>query len=259
MKKSNLLLVIILLAFKSYTQEKRIVIQGLIVSDSSALENIHIINSTTKKATISDSKGRFRISVKENDTITFSAVQFENKVIVITKKHIKNLSIFVSIKSAINQLSEVFIEKSENIAGSLGLPNADKKPLNKVENRLNYHTKASLPLAILATLLNKKGGIDDMFYIISGNRKKDRKLTKLREEDTYNVYTQQEIQKIRVHFKDVFFTETLKIPKQEIDYFIKYCTTKNIIYLFNKNRTLEVIDVLINESKPFLKKLENEE
>lgn len=259
MKKGSLLLVVILLAFKSYAQNKRIIIQGLIASDSSAVENIHIINSTTKKATISDFKGRFRISVKENDTITFSAVQFENKVINITKNHIKNLSIFVSIKSAVNELSEVLIEKSENIAGSLGLPNADKKPLNKLENRLNYHTKASLPLAILAVLLNKRGTISDMYYIISGKRKKDRKLTKLLEDDEYNLYTQQEIQKIRVHFKDVFFTETLKIPKQEIDYFIKYCTTKNIIYLFNKNRTLEVIDVFIKESKPFLKKLENEE
>lgn len=260
MKKSSLFLIIILLAFKSYTQEKRVFIVGKIIADSTSVEDIHIINKTTKKATTSDSKGRFRMPVKVNDTLLFSAVQFENKIIIINKVHIKNLSITVAIKSAVNQLSEVSIKKSKNIAKGLGLPNAGKKPLNNLENTLNAHTKASLPVAILAAILNKRGGINDMFYIISGNRKKDRKLSKLIDSDKFNLYQSQQIQEIKKQYKEVFFTKTLKLPKVEIDYFIKFCDSKeDVVYLFSKNRHLEVIDIFIKESKPYLKNIENEE
>ena len=260
MKKGSLLLVIILLAFKSYAQEKSVTIVGNIISDSTSVESIHIINKTTKKATTSDFKGRFRMPVKVNDTLLFSAIQFENKIIIINKVHIKNLSIIVSIKSAVNQLSEVKIQKSKNIAGSLGLPNADKKPLNKLESRLNYHSKASMARVLLGILLSEKGNINDIYYITSGKRKKDRRLTKLIETDEFNLYQSQQIQEIRKHYKDVFFTETLKLPKEEIDFFIKYCDTKeDVIYLFSKNRDLEVVDIFIKESKPYLKLVENEE
>ena len=90
MKKNSLFLIIILIAFKSYTQQKSVTIVGNIISDSTSVENIHIINKTTKKATTSDFKGRFRMPVKVNDTLLFSAVQFENKIIIISNLIEKN-------------------------------------------------------------------------------------------------------------------------------------------------------------------------
>ena len=120
------------MAFNGLAQSKRIVIQGNIISDSASVENIHIINKTSNKATTSDFKGRFRIPVRVNDTIVFSAVHFENKTFIINKAHLKNETIAVSIKSAVNQLHEVKIQKSKNMAGSLGLRNANKKPLNNL-------------------------------------------------------------------------------------------------------------------------------
>ena len=260
MKNNFLLFFLLLVTFNGFTQSKRIVIQGNIISDSTSVENIHIINKTTKKATTSDFKGRFRMPVKINDTIIFSAVQFENKTIIINKTHIKNLSITVAIKSAVNQLSEVFIKKSKNIAKGLGLPNADKKPLNKLESRLNYHSKASIARVLLGILLREKGSINDIYYITSGKRKKDRKLTNLIESDKFSVYQFQQLQEIKKQYKEAFFTKTLKLPKEEIDYFIKFCDSKeDVVYLFSKKRDLEVIDIFIKESKPYLKKLENEE
>lgn len=259
-KKLLLFFFLFVMTFNGFTQKKRIEIQGNIISDSTSVENIHVINKTTKKATTSDYKGRFRIPVKMNDTLVFSSVQFENKTIIINKVHIKNLSIIVSIKSAVNQLSEVKIQKSKNIAGSLGLPNAEKKPLNKLESRLNYHSKASVARVLLGVLLREKGSINDIYYITSGKRKKDRKLTKLIENDKFDVYQSQQIQEIRKLYTDAFFTKTLKLPKEEIDFFIKFCDTKgDVIYLFSKHRDLEVIDLFIKESKYYLKQLKNEE
>ena len=246
------------MTFNGFTQSKRIDIQGNIISDSASVENIHIINKTIRKATTSDFKGRFRIPAKVNDTLQFSAVQFENKTIIINKVHIKNLSIIVSIKSAVNQLSEVILKKTENMAKSLGLPNADKKPLNKLESRLNYHSKASVARVLLGILLREKGSINDMYYITSGKRKKDRKLTKLIENDKFDVYQSKQIQEIRKHYTEFFFTKTLKLPKEEIDFFIKFCDTQgDVIYLFSMNRDIEVIDIFIKESERYLNKWNN--
>ncbi len=258
MRTSFILFCVILICFKVSAQDERLIINGKVSSDSTALENIHIINKTSRKATISDKNGVFQIPVKENDILLISSIQFKNELITINNMNVSTLTLFVKLKLKINSLDEVSVIKPENIAKGLGLPNAGKEPLNKLESRLNYHTKASLPLAILFTLLGNAGGIDDMYYIISGNRKKDRKLTALLEKDKFETFQQQQLQNIRIRLKDVFFTETLKIPIKEIDNFIKYCDTQDVFYLFSKNRTLEVIDIFVKESKPYLKITEDE-
>ena len=256
MRTNFILLFTTLACLKISAQDQRVMIDGQISNDSIPLENIHIINKNSRKATISDKDGMFRIPVKENDELLISSIQFKNKVIIVNNFNIKRLNIKIILEKEIKSLDEVTLEKRRNIAGDLGLPNADKKPLTKLESRLNAHTKASLPVAVLLTLIGGAGGIDNLYYIISGNRKKDRKLTALLENDKFESFQQQQLQNIRIRLKDVFFIETLKMPKEEIDSFIKYCDTQDIFYLFSKNRTLEVIDILIKESKPYLKSLE---
>ncbi len=253
--KSNLALGILLtfFCFKMSAQLKRVEISGKISGDSIALENIHIINKTSKKATTSNSNGNFRISVKENDELLISSIKYKNKVIHINNMHIKSLNILITLEKEIYSLDEVTIEKRRNIAGDLGLPNANKKPLTNLENRLNAHSKASLPLTILYSFIGGAGGIDNLYYIISGDRKKDRKLASLLQRDKIEAIEKQERQNIRIRLTDNFFTKTLKIPLKEIDNFIQFCDDKNIDYLLSKNRTLEVIDIFIKESPHFLK------
>ena len=53
--------------------------------------------------------------------------------------------------------------------------------------------------------------------------------------------------------------DILKIPKNEIDYFIEYCIPNGIIDLYIKERNLEIIDIFIKESETYLKELKNEE
>ncbi len=259
--KSNLVFyfLVVLVCLNVSAQQKRVRISGQISNDSIALENIHVINRTSKKATTSDKNGIFRIAVKENDELFISSIQFKNELIIINDLNISTLTVNILLKKEINSLDEVTLEKRQNIAKDLGLPNAGKKPLTKLESRLNAHTKASLPVAILLTLIGGAGGIDNLYYIMSGNRKKDRKLTNLLQRDKIEAFEQQQLQNIRSHLTDMFFTKTLKIPVKEIDNFILHCDSQDVLYLFGKNRKLEVIDILIKESEPFLKKLMEKE
>ena len=56
-----------------------------------------------------------------------------------------------------------------------------------------------------------------------------------------------------IEFGESFFIETLKIPREEIDDFIEYCKSKGISELYANNQKIEVIDLLLKESKVYRK------
>ncbi len=240
---------LLLMSLNLVAQEKTVVLLGKITSDSLAIDNVHIINKTFQRGTLSNSLGEFKIFIKEKDTLIFSDIQFVHKIIIINKNHIKNKKITIHLIQKNNELPEVVIE---NMAKSLDLPNAGKKPLNKLERNLNAYSQESLPIVIIATLLGQQGGIDDIYNIVSGNRKRDRKLKKLVDDDRDYELKKENIQIIREHFTDNFFIYTMQIDKDNIDSFIDFCIPKEIEELYKKQRYLEVMDIFIQNKENYL-------
>lgn len=258
MLKSTYLILLLICTFSLTAQETRTLISGTVTSKEKDMKNIHIVNKTTLKGTITSANGKFSIYAKNMDTLIFLGIQFERKEVVISKTNINNKSIQVELSTRTNVLKEVTIRKPENMAIALNLPNAGKEPLKGVDLKLAYYSQKSTPIVILEMLIGKQGGIDDLYNIISGNRKKHRKLKQLIEEDKLKAHNKKVLKQIRIHFKDDFFIYALKIPSKQIDNFIKHCQTKNIIESFDKESYLEVMDVFVKESKPFLKNLKDE-
>ena len=249
----NIYLILLLLAtIKINAQEVRKIISGKVQFNSIGIENVHIINKTSNRGTISNKNGTFKITVKENDTIHFSDIQFKTKTVIITKQDLQTGSVKISLFHKTNELEEIVIVKQKNMAVGLGLPNAGKNPLNKLERNLNAYSQASLPIVILATLLGQQGGIDDIYNIVSGNRKRDRKLKKLVDDDRDYELKQENIQIIREHFTDDFFIYTMQIEKGHIDNFIDFCIPKEIGELYKKQRYLEVMDIFIQNKENYL-------
>ena len=234
-----------------HAQNRRKIMHGKVVSDSLSVNKIHVINKTTEKGTLTDQYGDFAIPVKVGDTLVFSAVQFEIYRKVITTIDLQKIQVIISLKPRVNLLDEVVI-KPISVAQKLNLPNAAKEPKDKLDARLDGHSKASAPVVILTTLLGGAGGIDNLYYLFSGKRKKDRKLKKLIKEDKIATLNADTLKKIRLHFKDDFFIYTLAIPAKEIDNFISYCVKDNIISLFNQDRFLELIEIFFNERDSYL-------
>ncbi|MDY7394007.1 carboxypeptidase-like regulatory domain-containing protein [Aureibaculum sp. 2210JD6-5] len=258
MLRSTCLVLLIISSFSLSAQEARTLISGTIKSNEPDLKDVHVINITSKKGSVTNTNGQFSIWAKNNDTLVFRGLQFESKKIVVKKTDIDNKSIEVELNTRTNMLKEVNIKKPENMAMALNLPNAGKKPLKGVDRKLAYYSQESTVAVILGPLLGKKGGIEDLYNIISGNRKKHRKLKKLIEADKLLEHNKKVLLEIRKHFKDDFFIYTLKIPSKKIDSFIDYCQPKNIVNLFDKKSYLEIIDVFVKESKPFLKDMKDE-
>ncbi|MEW4924331.1 hypothetical protein [Algibacter sp. 2305UL17-15] len=120
------------------------------------VENIHIINKTAQKFTITDKNGEFTIPVKLNDTLSFSSVQHQSKEIVVSKEIINAKTVIVKLEEQVNILDEVTVGKVltgdllsdiDNIEGKapinfydLGIPGYTGKPATQSERRLNAAT-----------------------------------------------------------------------------------------------------------------------
>lgn len=229
---------------------------GKIISDSLSVNRIHIVNKTTQKGTLSNQYGDFAIPVKVNDTLVFSAVQFEIYRRIVSEIDLQRLQVLINLKPRINLLDEIVI-KPISVAKKLNLPNADKKPKSKLDARLDGHSRASAPVVLLTTLLGGAGGIDNLYYIFSGKRKKDRKLKKLIQEGKIADLNSKTTRNIRLHFKDDFFIYTIGIPAKEINDFIEYCLKDNIVVLFNDGRYLELIEIFLKERDPYLAQIKD--
>jgi len=216
-------------------QEERVIIHGIIFSDSLTVDNVNIVNKTTFKGTVSNKNGEFQILARENDILQFSNIQYKTKKVYLNKIHLKRKELIIHLMQKTTELQEVVVH---NMAKSLGLPNAGKEPLKPTERKINYYTKG--------------GSISKLYGLISGDSKRLKSLRKLEKEDEEVLTNKLNIQIIRNHFQDEFFIETLKIPKERIDDLITYCLPKGIVFLFDRERYLEVMDILIQNKYAYL-------
>lgn len=250
MKNKILFILAFLYVLTAFSQNDRLLIYGKISVDSLSQENIHIVNKNAKKGTVTNIHGEFQIPVKVSDTLLFSAIQFEYKELIISVKEIKEQKLLVSLKARINELDEVEL-KQHDLSGylksdienaslknhvdefTLDLPNAGKAPITEVDfiNRnINFYSKG--------------GTITKLYGWISGEKKKLKNLRTLETE-------KMALNNIRKLITDAYFIETLSIKKEDISMFVEYCKPKGILKLYKENKKMEVIDILIEESKNF--------
>ena len=122
------------------------------VMNSGEIESIHVFNKTYNKYTITDQQGMFKIPIRINDTLVFSAIQFKLKEVVISNVIFNSMQLSVLLKEQVNELDAVYIkpnlsgdllEDSRNIktkdvltAKTLNLPNAHVIPPTQAERKL---------------------------------------------------------------------------------------------------------------------------
>ena len=250
MKSKFLLLLTSMYAISTFSQNDRILIYGKITVDSLSQENIHIINKNIKKGTVTNVYGEFQIPVKINDTLLFSALQFEYKEFIISAKEVKEQKLLISLKTRVNELDEVTL-KRHDLSGylqidiesasldnhvdefTLDLPNSGKAPVTEVDytnKKINYYSKG--------------GTITKLYGLISGKKKKLKNFKKLQTEKMV-------LDDIRDLISDTYFIEILEIKKEDIPAFIASCKTKGIVQVYNENNHMKVIDILIEESKNY--------
>ncbi|MCF6214215.1 MAG: hypothetical protein L3J45_09355 [Flavobacteriaceae bacterium] len=279
MTKQLTFLLFIGFVFQVQAQITRLSIVGKVSNDYVSVESIHILNKSTKKGTISNTYGMFKIPVKANDTLLFDGIQFKKKEIIITSEILKSKTLEVALKLNINELDAVEI-KNHNLSGDLLIDAKNvKKPVSLVSKealnfgKINFNMVDDIdaidrqkpPDPFTGTSAQVQGGVNILVligFVLSpivneigkiGRLKRKRKQAK-------KAYAKKALtipDKIRDELGEAFFTNTLKISKDQIDAFITYCQPKGIVDLYMANKKIEMIQLLVDESKIFKASVKN--
>lgn len=240
----------------------RIVVKGVVVSDSLEVENITIDNVTSKKVTSTDEKGNFSLMAREKDTLVFSGISFKSSVLVITAGHLNVETLKIKLKVKVNELEELIVRPytlngnleadSKNLKVKIinfnlgGMALSDPSPKNsKTENALKNITPGSG---------NQYNGVDFIALgkMIGGTLFKSKPKPKRIEFITDKIFSDA----VKEKFSPSFFTQTLKLQPEEIDLFLAFCddTSPESRNLLKPKNEFVLIDFLLKKSEEYLKK-----
>lgn len=214
-----------LVVTNAFAQESgRTKLNGKISVDSTSVEGINIVNSSTYKATISDKNGLFNLYVREGDILIFSSVNLNNFQKRISKQDLISEFIQIKMNNKNSELKEVIINEHPEInAVSLGIsPSGIKK-----------YTPAERKLATASSGRLNPMGLDPLLNLLSGR-------TTMLKKELIVEGKEQLLAYLGVLFEDKYYIETLKIPTIYIKGFQYYGVedTDFAKSLKSKNKTL---------------------
>ncbi len=216
----------------SNAQNNRIKLNGLVKYDSIKLQNINIKNKATNFGTSSDKNGYFTIYAKKGDSILFSSIVYEDRIIKISDTHINAKKMIVYLEPDYYQLDEVMLNKQVSIDWS----NAFVTPGTVFNN--DYISNRKPPNAqALADPNANAGGLNPTALFMQLTKKARLRRKKRRLKEHKNQLLKQEFTTtLRNLYGDNFYIKSLSIPEDKINIFLGYCQANglNEYYLSNE-------------------------
>jgi len=242
----SFLCVFFLSVLNNLSAQEPVVMTGLVQGDSIQLEDIHVLNMSTRQGTITNQYGEFEIPASVNDTLIFSGIQFHTLGIVLSKEAVEKRVLRIELISKIEELTEIEL-KGNDLDGLFYIDTKrmrDSLPLMSDEavnfsNQGYDDPKSSnyvVPPANLMDLISKIGS--------------KRRLENQKEENLIQRKRMAPMN-LRKDLGDEVFEQELGIPKDHIESFIRYCQKKDIIDLYVDGRMMEVIDILVKEKDKY--------
>lgn len=209
------------------------------VSSEDNVENVHVLNLTSKYFTVTNAQGRFHIGVKLHDTLMFSSVQHKRLFVIVDKHIYESATLEVLLEVQVNELDEVVVGKilTGNLESDMnnfsekppinfydvGIPGFKGKPLTQSERRL-YEASTGGGILPLNPIINA----------ITGRTKRLKEYVRLERVDAL-------LQDIITRLGDDFLTVYPLEENQEMDFFYfcsddpefeKHCKGKSDVELF---------------------------
>lgn len=251
----------------SFSQEKRVLIQGKITDSLSVVTNANIVNLNSNQGTFSSDSGFFTLFVKVGDSLQISSIQHHSKLVFIKGIDIQNKRLQISLKLATVALDE-FDLKRHNLSGRLGI---DTKvvPTNRkdslLRNVMNF-SKINMKIVEADDYIDKRVrphivNTDPTAAFVGAGAsvsipfKHSERLWALRKELALKKAFPK---KILTQLGEKFFFEKLKIPVTNYFHFLEYCNPLGIENLYNENKILEIITIFQRESISYLKIIKND-
>lgn len=262
----KLLFLLFIISQNTNAQHVRKKLYGRVTDNLGALENIHIINMNTKKATYTNLEGQFLTFARVNDTLKITSIGYKTKFILLKLNDFSVLGKDIKLEKETIVLDEVEL-KNHNLTGYLA-NDIKQVPEDRIEKivstvvndiksidfhapaiDLNDHISQKVrPQIVIVDPIDKVNSSITAIGIFNLFRKKKKRTINTEKK----ISNEQLPDALLSYYGKYFFTESLKIPANKIDNFIQYCSYKNILQLYQSKSFLELTNVLRKESVTYL-------
>lgn len=205
---------------------------GTVKSVNGTLPRVIVLNLSTEQETRTDELGRFSIAASEDDLILFEKTGYVKARHLVEKANFsENFSLLMEEKP--EELQEVIVYTQSYDLVKMGILQKQPKRLTVAERRL-YTAQSTT--------------IDGFINAISGRTKMlKRALKHERYERNY--------EKLKRMFEETYFTETLKIPKDDVARFLYYAAENQkftvVLSSGNQFQIMFALSELATEFKKF--------
>lgn len=249
MKKLLLLFTFIFVTVVTYSQDDDTTVLGVVVNASGGvpMESVNIVNLNQVKGTATNSRGKFELSAKVNDTLHFSYLGFKSIRVRVTNDWIKYGESTIELTELALALEEVVVNEFK-LTGYLEV-DIKQVPINN-----NYRYSISgLPSTgyeagkssnaitkVLGAVFNPADFLHSMF----GKQPNEmRKLKKMKQDD--------EIRNILANrFDREMLTALLQVERVDLDEIVRQCNySKGFIKTANDLQILDAISECYEEYK----------
>ncbi len=252
----------ILLIVASTVKAQTIEFTGNIQGDDD-LDQVHVINKTTKAYGITNVSGDFKILAKATDTLVFSSILYQNKEIIVNVTDVKNKHLSIKMLPYINELDEVVLgriltgnilsdiknmgNKKQITFADVGIPGFTGTPLTQSQRRLK---EAS---GLKPTLGGGIGGggvglqLNPLINAITGRTKmlKNRVDIELRQ----NILT-----KVKLKFGNTFFEQYPLVKEKQAEFYL-FCLEHKFFKENCSGSDLKTLQFLTNQYKIYLERI----
>jgi hypothetical protein len=204
-------------------------LKGKVTSQIKEMNDVYVTNLRSDSNTTTDKNGDYTMFVKVGDTLQFSGLQIITKRTIIEENDVAKKLYVVSLEGKVIPLDEVTIKKYPKInAVSLGILQKPAKVYTPAERKLKAASDLDAKIGFGGSM-----SLDPLLNAISGRTAMLKKELSVEKKEFL-------LQKIAFMFKEEYFLENLKIPKDYLRGFWYYAVedSKLELALNNKNKMM---------------------
>lgn len=238
----HLLIVLFFAPLAMAQSDYRTWLRGKILYQNTNVVAANVVNSTTQKATISDDNGEFAIEVKMDDELVFTSLQYQIRVVTITKEILQRGRLVIDVNEKVTELDEVVVTPEQR-QKFLDLRSEEFKAFDYERDRSTRVENTLMRQGQLYNGLNFVNVFKALYRLVD-NGKPDEKAYSLLPSEV-----------IRQLYDDTFFIDQLNIEKDKIGLFLVFCDGEiKVKELLEEKSDFEVMDFLVKTSTKFNKK-----
>lgn len=240
MKKKILLFAFLFIFFNTFSQTEK-TIRGRVFCNKIALQNIDIINFSSKKNSTTDSDGGFDIVASNGDILLLLSNDFIDLKITLSQKDFDQNNIIINLERKPIEIEEIQVKSIQNMKVQF---TPEELAYAKMANREAAPKVKGVYTGEIIDGLN----FIEIFKLLFGSSKKKKDKITQSLKVSFNEYALLQLD------RDAFFMRKLHLKPEELYLFLSFCEkdTRSHLIIENKN-LLETIEFLMNKNIEFKK------